>query len=158
MRKLKETMAYTDEQINAFLELAQDVGITRAKRELNYPKHWATAKRWAEMRGVEIAVDEVMAKAAATREWYKTEEVLTLAQEGFSRIYQDLVDSAVLTADEQKKLAEAGQKWFNVWSAAQGKAQTITQSIETDAMDESLKELLNMERAKNLLKREEISE
>lgn len=151
-------MAYSDVEINDFLALAQEVGITRAKRELGYPNSWSTAQRWAQLRGVTVAVDEVMAKAAASREWYKTEEVLTLAQEGFSRIYQDLVETAVLSPDEQKKLAEAGQKWFNVWSAAQGKAQSITQNIETDGMDEHLSELLNMERAKNLLKKESITD
>lgn len=151
-------MAYSDEQINEFLALAQEVGITKAKRELGYPKSWSTAQYWAKQRNVLVATDEVMAKAAGTREWYKTEEVITVAQEGFNRVYDELVNNADLTPDDQKKLAEALMKHYNVWANAQGKATSITESRQTDTMDEHLQELLNMERTKNLMRKEGISE
>lgn len=151
-------MAYTDEQINNFLELAQEVGITRAKRELGYPNSWATAQRWAKVRGVEVDVDEIRQKAAVAREWYKTEEVVIVAQEGFNRVYDELVNNPSLTADEQKKLAEALQKHYNVWASAQGKATNINETRQTDTMDEHLAELLNMEKAKNKLRKENVTE
>lgn len=151
-------MAYSDEDINNFLDLAQEVGITRAKRELGYPNSWSTAQRWAQVRGVTVAVDEVMAKAAGTREWYKTEEVITIAQEGFNRVYDELVNNPNLTPDDQKKLAEALMKHYNVWANAQGKATAISETRTTDSMDEHLAELLNMERAKNLARKENVSE
>lgn len=151
-------MAYTDEDINNFLELAQEVGITKAKRELGYPKSWGTAQRWAQLRGVEIPVDEVMAKAAGTREWYKAEEVMTVAQEGFNRVWEELTTNVELTADDQKKLAEALQKHYNVWASAQGKATAITETRNTDTLDEHLNELLNMEKAKNLLRKDEVTQ
>lgn len=140
---------YTDEDINNFLELAQEVGITRAKRELGYPNSWSTAQRWAKVRGVEVAADEVMSKAANTREWYKAEEVMTVAQEGFNRVWEELTTNNTLSPDDQKKLAEALQKHYNVWAAAQGKATSITENRSTDSMDENLMELLNMEKARN---------
>lgn len=146
---------YTDESINDFLELAQEIGITKAKRELGYPKSWGTAQRWAELRGIEIPVDEVMSKAANTREWYKAEEVMTVAQEGFNRVWEELTTNVELTPDDQKKLAEALQKHYNVWASAQGKAQVITETRSTDTMDDHLEELLNMEKAKNMLRNEE---
>lgn len=151
-------MAYSDEDINEFLALAQEVGITRAKRELKYPNSWSTAQRWAKLRGIEVATDEVMAKAAATREWYKTEEVITIAQEGFNRIYEELTTNSNLTADDQKKLSEALMKHYNVWANAQGKATAITETRQTDTMDEHLQELLNIERSKNLLRKENVTE
>lgn len=154
----KNKTTYTDAQINEYLELAQEVGITKAKRELGYPASWATAQRWAKNRNIEIPVDEVMAKAAETREWYKSEEVMTVAQEGFNRVYDELVNNPNLTADEQKKLAEALQKHYNVWASAQGKAQVITENRSTDPMDAHLQELLNEERAKNLNKKENVTE
>lgn len=147
-------MAYSDEEINNFLELAQEVGITKAKRELGYPASWSTAQYWAEKRNVKIAVDEVMAKAAQTREWYKTEEVITIAQEGFNRVYDELVNNDSLTSDDQKKLADALTKHYQVWANAQGKATNISETRSTDSMDEHLQELLNTERAKNMLKRD----
>lgn len=154
---MTNTKPYSDEDINAFLELAQEVGITRAKRELGYPKSWNTANRWADLRGVNVSVDEIMQKAAVSREWYKTEEVIIIAQEGFNRVYQELVSNELLTPDDQKKLAEALQKHYNVWANAQGKATSITETRETDGFDGHLQELLNMEKAKNLIKKESVA-
>jgi len=152
-------MAYSDKQINEFLALAQEVGITKAKRELGYPKSWSTAQYWAEKRGVEVAVDEVKQKAAVTREWYQTEEVITIAQEGFNRVYEELVNNNDLTPDDQKKLAEALTKHYNVWANAQGKATNISETRSNDSVDTHIQELLNMERAKNLLaKKENVTE
>lgn len=148
-------MTYTDQQINEFLALAEEVGITRAKRELGYPGSWATAQRWAKVRNVAVATDEVMARAAGTREWYKTEEVIVIAQEGFNRVYEELVSNKELSPDDQKKLAEALMKHYNVWANAQGKATAITETRATDTFDEHLQELLNIERAKNRLAEQE---
>lgn len=148
-------MAYTDEQINEFLALAQELGITRAKRELGYPGSWGTAQRWAQLRGVEVAVDAVMQKAATAREWYRTEEVITVAEEGFNRVYQELTETTELSPDDQKKLAEALNKHYQVWANAQGKATNITETRETDVFNEHLEALLNAERAKNVLRKEE---
>lgn len=149
-----EPKRYTDEMIDEYLALAQEVGLTKAKRELGYPSSWATGKRWAEVRGIEIPVDDIMAKAAATREWYKQEEVMVVAQEGFNRVYSDLVGNDNLTPDDQKKLAEALQKHYNVWASAQGKAQVITENRSTDTMDENLQELMNMEKARQAINQE----
>lgn len=148
-------MNYTDEDINNFLELAQEVGITKAKRELGYPNSWATAQRWAKVRGIAVAVDEVKAKAAETREWYKEEEIRTLAQEGFNRVYDELVNNPNLTADDQKKLSEAANKYYGMWASIEGKATTINENRTTDSLDEHLQELLNAERAKNMLREKE---
>ena len=149
---------YTDEMINDFLELAQEVGITRAKRELKYPNSWSTAQRWAKLRNVEVNVDEVMQRAAVSREWYKTEEVITIAQEGFNRVYEELVNNSDLTPDDQKKLAEALTKHYNVWANAQGKATNISETRQADPIEGHLMDLLNSERAKNQLKKENVTE
>lgn len=146
---------YSDKQINDFLDLAQDVGITKAKRELKYPNSWATAQRWADMRGVKVATDDLKAQAAATREWYKEEEVKTLVQEGFNRVYNDLVTKTDLSADDQKKLSDAANKYYQMWVNIQGKASTITETRSSDSMDEHLQELFNMQVAKNVLKNQE---
>ena len=151
-------MTYSDDQINNFLELAQEVGITKAKRELGYPKDWSTAKRWADMRGIKVAVDELRSRAAQTREWYKDQEVMTVAQEGFNRVYDELVNNPDLTADDQKKLASALKGHYDVWANVQGRATNISENRETDTMDAHLMELINIERAKNLEKKTEPSQ
>lgn len=148
-------MAFSDEQINNFLALAQEVGITKAKRELGYPNSWSTAQRWAKLRGIEVATDELRAKAAEAREWYKDSEIMEVVKEGFNRVYDDITNMKNLTADDQKKLSEAAKKYYEMWASIQGKAMNITETRATDTMDEHLEELLNAERAKNLLRNRE---
>jgi hypothetical protein len=151
-------MTYSDEQINDFLELAQEVGITRAKRELGYPNSWATAQRWAKVRNVTVATDDMKSQAAAVREWYKDEELIILTQEGFNRVYEELTTNADLSADDQKKLSEAANKYYQMWASIKGKATSITENRQTDTMDQHLEELLSMERAKNLQNKEEVTD
>lgn len=148
------TAMYTDKQINDFLALAQDVGIGRAMRDLGFPNSWATGKRWAQLRGVEVAKDELRAKAASDREWYKEEEIRTVIQDGFLRVHEELVHNPDLSADDQKKLSDAATKYYNMWANIQGRATTISENRNTDSMDENLQELLAMERAQNMLKKE----
>lgn len=157
MCAIRKTMAFSDEEINDFLAVAQEIGIGRAMRQLKYPSSWSTAQRWAQMRGIEVAVDELKAKSKAFHDWYTTEEVLLVAQEGMNRIYEELSSNNSLTPDDQKKLGEAFTKHYNVWANAQGKATNITESRQTDQMDAHLVDLLNAEVAKNKLKHQESS-
>lgn len=146
---------YSTQQVNEFLELAQEVGITRAMRELGYPNAWGTAQGWAKNRGVSLAVDEIKSQAAATREWYKDEEVMTVAQLGMSRVYEELTRNTSLTADEQRKLASALKTHYEVWANVQGKATAINENRVSDAVDEHLQELMSLQQAKNALKDKE---
>jgi hypothetical protein len=148
-------MSYSDEQINEFLELAQEIGIGRAIRQLGYPNSWSTAQRWAKTHNVTVAVDELKQRSKAFHDWYETEEVLLIAQEGMNRVYEELMTNSKLSADDQKKLGEALTKHYNVWANAQGKATNISESRTGDGMDMGLIDMLNEERAKNLLKDKE---
>lgn len=153
MAKIK----YTDSQISEFLAIAEEIGITRAMRDLGYPESWATGKRWAELRGIEMPLDEVKARAAAAHDWYKTEDFLIVAQEGVKRIYLELTTNNSLLPDDHKKLSEALTKHYDVWAKAQGKATSINETRNTDALDAGLQELLNMETAKNSLRDTEVT-
>jgi hypothetical protein len=155
---VNKDMNYSDEQINDFLEVAQDIGITRAMRQLKYPNSWSTAQRWAKVRNITVAIDELKSKAKEFHQWYTTEEVLLVAQEGMNRIYEDLTTNDDLTPDDQKKLGEAFTKHYNVWANAQGKATNITESRQLDQMDAHLIDLLNVEVAKNKLDHTESAE
>jgi hypothetical protein len=143
-------MEYSNEEIAVFLESAAEIGITRAKRELGYPKSWATAKRWVDMAGIEVPLDEIKAQAAAHYDWYKAEELLIVAKEAMLRITQSLQNDD-LSADEQKKLAEAFQKYVNTVLLLEGKATSITESRKTDSTDLAITDLINAEKAKNAL-------
>ena len=155
---MAKNKAYSDQEINDFLEIAQDVGFTKAIQELGYPKSWSTAQRWAELRGVEINTDEIIQRASKAREWYRTQEILMVAQQGIARIYEELSYQGNLTPDDHKKLAEAFQKHYNVWANAQGKANHITESRETDVFDSEYQRLLDQLNTENQAKKESVTE
>ena len=138
---------YSDEDIAEFLELAQDIGIGRAIRQLGYPNSWGTAQRWAQARGIKVEVDDLKARSKSYHDWYTTEETLLVAQQGMSRVYEQLQE-AELDPDEQKKLADAFQKYANTWLLLQGKANNISERRESTQADLEIVELLRLERAK----------
>jgi hypothetical protein len=152
---LMQKMTYSDKEINDFLELAQDQGITKTMRQLGYPNSWGTAQRWADLRGVEVAVDEIRQKAVATREWYKDEELITIAQEGLNRVYEDLTRKEDLSADDQRKLSSAFSTYVKDILTIQGRSTQISENRNTDALDAHLQELLFSEVEKNKSKAKE---
>lgn len=144
----RNMQTYTEQQITEWLSLAKEVGITKAIRELGYPKAWLTGKRWADSRGIDIDVDEVRAKAANMREWYKDEEKLLIAQEELNRIHEALQQTG-LTADDLKKLADAYKRTIETMNLVEGKATNIQETQSTDAFDEAYMRLIKEEQGQN---------
>lgn len=142
------TNKYEDKQVEDFIELATEVGISRAMRELKYPNSWNTANNWLKARGITVTVDSLKASAAATREWYKDEEALLVAQAGMERVYEKLVEED-LDADSMKKLAEAYQKYANTYLLLKGKATDIKENRETSEMDLEIKNLIQQQENMN---------
>lgn len=142
-------VSYSNEQRAQFLETALEIGITRAKRQLGFPHSWATGKQWADAAGIELPLDDIKAQAAAAHDWYQTEELLIIAQQGLRRAQEALENSSDLDPDSQKKLAEAVQKYTNTWLLLQGKANSISESRTKDTTDIELIELLNEEKMRN---------
>lgn len=141
-------MTYTDEQRAEYLELAAEIGITRAMRTLGYPSSWTTGMKWVKAAGISVPLDEIKAQAKAHHDWYTTEDMLVVAQEGIMRVHQEL-QATSLTPDEHKKMSEAFQKYANTWLLLQGKANSISESRVADGTDVALMELLNEERMRN---------
>jgi hypothetical protein len=163
VRASNENMAakqeYTEDQITKFLELAQETGIGRAMRELAYPKSWDTARKWAKNRGVTVNVDSVKQKSKEFHDWYQTEDVLIIAQEGMMRVYEELQSNTTLTSDDHKKLSDALSKHYGVWANAQGKANDIKENRDSSTSVENadLYDMLTAERARRELARKEES-
>ena len=142
-------MAYTEEQRIEFLTLAQEVGIGRAMRELEYPGSYQTALNWAKNHGVTVNVDPVMQHVKAFDDLYKTEHLLAISKEGLQRIWQELTESKVLSPDDQKKLSEAFQKYSNTWLVLNGKANDIKETHTREGIDVDLLRLFADEEARN---------
>lgn len=135
-------MAYTEEQREEFLALAQEVGIARAQRELGYPGSYQSALNWAKNRGVTVDVDPVMSKVKAFDDLYQTEHMLAVIKEGIGRVFQELTENPNLDADAQKKFSEATQKYVNSWLLLQGKANNINETQNKDVVDAELMSLV----------------
>lgn len=148
--------SYSDEQRAEFLEVAAEIGITRAMRKLKYPAGWATARDWVKAAGIEVPLDEIKAQAKAHHDWYQSEELLIVAQEGIRRVHEEL-QASDLTPDEHKKLSEAFQKYSNTWLLLQGKANSISETRHKDAVDLDIMDLINAENARNTLIEKEMS-
>lgn len=140
---------YSDKEMDDFLEVAQEIGIGKAMKELGYPKSFSTAQNWAKNRGVNVNVDPVMARAKQFDILYKEDDMLSALQSGISAWYEYVAQNAAgMEPDEHKKMAEAMQKYANTWLVLQGKANEIKGTVVTDKMDSDLMAFLNSEQSK----------
>ncbi|MFI8229419.1 hypothetical protein ACIGDI_11350 [Streptomyces sp. NPDC085900] len=113
---------YTEKEKQDYLELASEIGHSRAMRELGYPKHWNTANTWAKEHGVTIALDELKQKAAAFNDWYQTEDLLITMQEAIARGREFILEDRDLNADGFKKTVEGMKRAIETMQLLQGKA------------------------------------
>lgn len=141
---------YDNEQQEAFIEVAKTEGISRAMRELGYPKSWLTGNRWFESRGIHApVVSEVHAMANNYKEAYGEKEKLVIGTKGLERVLEAL-NADDLTPDDMKKLSEAYQKYVNTMNLVEAKPTGInehrshfTEDVELNKMLEELEQSNN---------------
>ena len=131
----------TKEEKLAYLEVASELGHSRAMREMGYPASWNTADRWAKEFGVSIAIDELKARAAAHRDFYKDEELLIAAQAGIDRAMDFLNEP--MTADDYKKVIDGLSKVIDKHLLISGKATVRTAKDAAGETDAAIKNLLS---------------
>lgn len=128
---------YTHEERKTFAELAGDVGLAKAKRELGYPESWSTGKKWCEEFGIEIELDELKSKAAQYNSFYEETELRIAQQELLSR-GRDLLQDPALTPAELDKVAAAMKKATDSIQMLRGKA-TSHRAPEDTTTEDALK-------------------
>ncbi|MCD2156027.1 hypothetical protein LQL77_20055 [Rhodococcus cerastii] len=128
---------YSEVERRAFAELAGDVGLARAKRELQYPSSWSTGKKWCEEFGIEIELDELKAKAASFNSFYEETELRIIQQDLIIRALE-LMDDTNLTPAELDKLAATIKKATDSIQMLRGKATSRT-AVEDMTDVEALK-------------------
>lgn len=133
------SIRYDDTQRAVFIELAQNIGIGRAIRELGYPSY-PTAQSWMRAAGVEPNVDTAYAQMKQWHTYYQVEDMLIVIDEGISAV-QDLL-MKVETADDAKKLSESLQKLVNTRLLLEGKSTSITEKREVSAEDTEFEKAL----------------
>lgn len=133
----------TDEQKAEFVELAQEIGIAGAMRQLGYPASYATAHRWAEVLGTTIATDDVMRQAAILNLTYKDRDKLIGVQRLYERILERLNDPKQLAAEEVTKFANALQRIIQTMHLVEGKATDRREQWSGDNTHVAIMEELN---------------
>lgn len=139
MKDMDRSIRYDDTQRAVFIELAQNIGIGRAIRELQYPSY-PTAQAWMRAAGVEPNVDTAYAQMKQWHTYYQVEDMLIVIDEGISAV-QDLL-MKVNTADDAKKLSESLQKLVNTRLLLEGKSTSITEKREVSAEDTEFEQAL----------------
>lgn len=100
---------YTDEQKQAFVDRAAQIGVAPAMKELGYPAIFATAQRWCKALGVTVELSALQAYAAKTNHWYGANEKLALCQRILDEAYDILINGEkVPRGEEQIKYDDQG--------------------------------------------------
>jgi hypothetical protein len=154
---MAKKVTYTENQKKEFLELAQEVGISRAIRELQYPS-FRMAKIWAKQYGIEISLNELSQYANDMKQLYGDEEKLYTGQLALDRITERLNAGEELEGDELKKLSEAYKNTLTAMNLAQGKATAINESRTQDLFDAEMQSLIKEQEALNKIKEREANE
>lgn len=148
--------AFTEEQIENFIEVAQEMGIGPAIRNLGYPKSYHTAKKWFEQRNVDLPTMDTLAKMAVDlRVFYSDKEKLIAAQTVLDRCVETLMEST-LDPDELNKLANAVHKAIQTINLIEGKSTAINEQRNKDNTDLAIIDLLNEAKARNEKTKESI--
>lgn len=140
---------YTTEQMEEFVKLAAEEGITPAMDELGYPGSWNTAKKWLDNAGVEVTLDALQRRAKSYDLFYSSKEKLVAMQALLNRIYRLLESESDLSPEELNKLAAAGQRAVQTLALIEGTPTGRTETVAADKRDIELVELLNEQHAKN---------
>lgn len=129
-------MAYSEEQADTFCNLAIDIGIGAAQKELGYPKHYMTCRKWLDNRGMVVEIDTVKAKAKDWNIWYTDSDMTMTAQEIINKA-SEMITSDDITPHDLEKIANTVKKATELIRTIQGKdAKSDTQT------DKSIEELL----------------
>lgn len=131
---------YEDEQVEEFILIAQQLGISGAMKHLGFPASRATANYWLKQRNIVLDKDVLAQRAAEFKHFYTDQEHLTALNTGLQRAYE-LLENDRLTASDLQKVVNTIAKTIETIRLIGGQS---TQTIQTiDSMDQHIKELLN---------------
>lgn len=152
---MSERVEYTEEQRVAFVELAKEVGIARARRELGYPSP-PSATKWAKQYGVELPLNAMAIYANDLKKFYGYEEKAYGAQLLIDRIVERLSEDQ-LDSDDLKKLGDAYKRGVEVLNLLEGKATSITQA-NNDPFENDIQAILEEQERINRAKQLNVNE
>lgn len=133
---------YTEEQVTTYLEHAQEVGLSRAMRDLGYPSSPHTAYKWADQRGIDITKQAQQRAAVMSRYLMEDMEEIQVAQAGIERVAEELMTNTSITADEHYKLSQALNKHVTTKQLLLGRVTNRSEQIHKDSVQHEVEQLM----------------
>jgi hypothetical protein len=148
---------YTDEQITEFIEIAQEMGIGPAMRNLGYPKSYHTAKKFFIQRNVETPTANSLAVIAKQLDiFYTDKEKVLAAQAVIDRTVEKLYEDDLMSEDINK-LSNALHKAIQTINLIEGKSTNINENRSKDGSDLAIIDILNEAKVRSNLIKDSLS-
>ena len=134
---------YTEEMVTEFIDLANEMGIGPAMRNLGYPKSYHTAKKFYVQRNIDMPTANSLAVMAKQLDiFYSDKEKVLAAQAVLDRSIEKLYDEDLL-AEDINKLSNAIHKAIQTINLIEGKSTNINENRSKDGSDLAIIDMLN---------------
>lgn len=140
---------YTEEMVTEFIDIANEMGIGPAMRNLGYPKSYHTAKKFYVQRNIDMPTANtlaVMSKDLAI--FYTDREKVLAAQAVLDRSIEKLYEDDLLSEDINK-LSNAIHKAIQTINLIEGKSTNINENRSKDGSDLAIVDMLNEAKMRN---------
>ena len=140
---------FTEEMVSEFIELAQEMGIGPAMRQLGYPKSYHTAKKFFVQRNIEMPTANTLAVIAKQLDiFYTDRDKIVAAQAVIDRTVEKLYEDDLL-AEDINKLSNALHKAIQTINLIEGKSTNINENRSKDGQDLAIIDILNEAKIRN---------
>ncbi len=148
---------FNEEQVTEFIELAQEMGIGPAMRQLGYPKSYHTAKKFFVQRNIDMPTANTLAVISKQLDiFYSDRDKIVAAQAVIDRTVEKLYEDDLL-AEDINKLSNALHKAIQTINLIEGKSTNINENRSKDGTDLAIVDMLNEAKARNNLIKDKIS-
>jgi hypothetical protein len=140
---------FTEEMVTEFIELAQEMGIGPAMRNLGYPKSYHTAKKFFVQRNIEMPTANTLAVISKQLDiFYTDRDKIVAAQAVIDRTVEKLYEDDLL-AEDINKLSNALHKAIQTINLIEGKSTNINENRSKDGTDLAIVDILNEAKMRN---------
>jgi hypothetical protein len=140
---------FTEEMVTEFIELAQEMGIGPAMRNLGYPKSYHTAKKFFVQRNIEMPTANTLAVISKQLDiFYTDRDKIVAAQAVIDRTVEKLYEEDLL-AEDINKLSTALHKAIQTINLIEGKSTNINENRSKDGSDLAIIDMLNEAKMRN---------
>ena len=140
---------YTEEMVTEFIDMANEMGIGPAMRNLGYPKSYHTAKKFYVQRNIDMPTANTLAVISKQLDiFYTDREKIVAAQAVIDRTVEKLYEDDLL-AEDINKLSNALHKAIQTINLIEGKSTNINENRSKDGSDLAIVDMLNEAKMRN---------